>query len=487
MCCAQRGCPYRNREHDAVTRAHRDEHPALLTDLYQLTMMQSYMREGMTADAVFTLFVRRLPERRNYLLACGLDDVLDYLEHVRFSDRDLHYLAGLPQFDATFIDQLRDFRFTGDVHAVPEGTPVFPDEPILEVVAPLPQAQLVETIILNQIHLQTLLASKAARVVAAAKGRPVLDFGLRRMHGMDAGLRAARAFRIAGVDATSNVLAGSTWGLPVSGTMAHSYIQAHDTEMEAFRRFVQSYPEATLLVDTYGTMAGVDNVIRLSHELGDEFRVRAIRLDSGDLAALARSARSRLDEAGLQRVQIVASGGLDEYLIRDLVAGGAPIDGFGVGTAMGVSRDDPALDMVYKLTEYDGRGRVKTSPGKQVLPGRKQVFRIERDGVATEDVITRDGEASAGRPLLRPVMRRGQRVNPAGENGVTPPGHDAGAGGAPSPRAVIEEARTRAARETALLPASLRELESPRHPFTVRVSGSLGRHHQAVIAAAETA
>ncbi|MBR9988524.1 MAG: nicotinate phosphoribosyltransferase [Gemmatimonadetes bacterium] len=436
-------------------------------------MMQAYLREGMTANAVFTLFVRRLPPRRNYLLACGLDDVLSYLENVRFSDHDLQYLASLPQFDDSFIEHLRGFRFTGDVHAVPEGTPVFPDEPILEVVAALPEAQLVETMILNQMHLQTMLASKAARVVAAAQGRPVLDFGLRRMHGKHAGLKAARAFRIAGVDATSNVLAGSEYAIPISGTMAHSYIQAHDSELDAFREFAALYPDATLLVDTYGTMAGVENVIRLARELGEAFRVRAIRLDSGDLGALARAARSRLDESGLRQVRIVASGGLDEFAIRDLLDRGAPIDGFGVGTAMGVSKDEPSLDMVYKLTEYGGRGRVKTSPGKQVLPGRKQVFRIERDGVAAEDVITRHDEESAGRALLHPVMRDGNRM----EKSVVSERERA--------IAVLEDARERAARETALLPQSLRGLDPPNHPYAVRVSGSLGRHHQAAIAAAE--
>ena len=438
-------------------------HSALLTDLYQLTMMQAYVREGMNDTAVFTLFVRRLPARRNYLLACGLDDVLDFLETVRFTADDLEYLRSLPHFAPEFIEQLRDFRFSGDVYALPEGTPVFGDEPILEVVAPLPQAQLVETLILNQVHLQTMLASKAARVVAAAGGRPVVDFGLRRMHGTDAGVKAARAFHIAGVTATSNVLAGRMFGIPVSGTMGHSYIQAHSGELEAFRAFVQLYPDATLLVDTYGTLAGVDNVIRLAQELGDDFRARAIRLDSGDLAVLAHAARRRLDDNGLTDVRIVASGGLDEHSVRALVDAGAPIDGFGVGTAMGVSQDEPSLDMVYKLAEYAGRGRVKTSPGKPVLPGRKQVFRIERAGIVVEDVIARHDEEPSGTPLLRPVMNAGARVEAA--------------------RETIDAARERAARETARLPAELRGLDRPARPFPVRVSGPLGRHHTAVIEA----
>lgn len=434
--------------------------PALLTDLYQLTMMQAYVSEGMNDAAVFTLSVRRLPDRRNYLLACGLDDVLDFLEGLRFTDDELRYLGSLPHFSTEFIEYLRAFRFSGDVYAVPEGTPVFADEPILEVVAPLPQAQLVETLVLNQIHLQTMLASKAARVVAAAAGRPVVDFGLRRMHGTDAGLKAARAFHIAGVAGTSNVLAGRMYDIPISGTMAHSYIQAHDDELEAFRSFLRLYPGATLLVDTYGTMAGVDNVIRLAQEMGGDFHAAAIRLDSGDLAALAHAARSRLNEHGLDRIRILASGGLDEYSVRVLVDGGAPIDGFGVGTAMGVSRDEPALDMVYKLAEYAGRGRVKTSPGKPVLPGRKQIFRIERAGVIREDVIARYDEEPTGTALLRPVFMDGART---------------------ASRESTDEMRERATRETARLPDEVRALEPAPRAFPVSVSGPLGRYHTAVM------
>lgn len=432
---------------------------ALLTDLYQLTMMQAYVREGMTEDAVFTLFVRRLPQHRNFLVACGLEDVLDFLQNVRFTDEDLEYLGGMPQFSASFIEYLSAFRFTGDVHAVPEGTPVFADEPILEVVAPLPQAQLIETFVLNQVHLQTMLASKAARVVAAADGRPVLDFGLRRMHGIDAGMKAARAFHIAGINATSNVLAGRIYGVPVSGTMAHSYIQAHASELDAFREFVKLYPQTTLLVDTYGTMNGVENVIRLAKELGDAFSTGAVRLDSGDLDALSRAARARLDDNGLHRVQIVASGGLDEYSVRDLVRAGAPIDGFGVGTAMGVSKDEPSLEMVYKLSEYAGRGRVKTSPGKPVLPGRKQVCRVESDGRATTDVVTRHDEDAVGRPLLRCVMRAGARTESDS----------------------LAAARARAVREIALLPDGVRALEPAPQPFAVKVSAALSSYHAAVV------
>ncbi|MBX6365994.1 MAG: nicotinate phosphoribosyltransferase, partial [Gemmatimonadetes bacterium] len=351
---------------------------ALLTDLYELTMLQAYWRERMDAEAVFSLHVRKLPPERNYLLACGVEDALRQLAALRFTRPALDYLGTLGLFRDEFLDWLGRLRFTGDVYAVPEGTPVFPPAPLLEVVAPLPEAQLAETLVLNRIHFQTVLASKAARVVRAAAGRPVVDFALRRMPGIDAGVTGARAFYVAGVASTSDVLAGARYGIPVAGTMAHSYVQAHDDELEAFRRFASLYPETTLLVDTYDTLRGVDAVIRLAAELGDAFRVRAIRLDSGDLAELARESRRRLDEAGLTGVRIFASGGLDEYAIAALVRSGAPIDAFGVGTRMGVSSDAPALDgMAYKLTEYAGRGRTKLSTGKFVYPGRKQVWRVE--------------------------------------------------------------------------------------------------------------
>jgi nicotinate phosphoribosyltransferase len=364
----------------------------------------------MTQTATFSLFVRRLPKRRNYLLACGLEDVLGYLECLRFTRDGLDYLASLDRFSENFLRWLEAFRFTGDVDAVPEGTPVFENEPILEITAPIAQAQLAETFVMNQVHLQTVLASKAARVVTAAEGRSVVDFGPRRMHGIDAAIKAARAFHIAGVAATSNTLAGQIYGLPVAGTMAHSFIQACDNELEAFRAFAALYPETILLVDTYDTLQGVRHVIALARELDDAFKVRAVRLDSGDLADLASKARAMLDEAGLHRVEIFASGSLDEDAIAGIVARGAPITGFGVGTSMGVSQDVPGLDMAYKLCAYGGRGRLKLSTGKPVLPGRKQVFRVEENGRAVRDVIARAEESLPGRPLLRPVMRGGDRL-----------------------------------------------------------------------------
>jgi nicotinate phosphoribosyltransferase len=385
----------------------------LLTDLYELTMIDSYLAEGLDAEAVFSLFVRRLPLRRNYLIACGLEDVLSLLESVRFSDDALAHLASLDLFSDRLLAWLRAFRFSGDVHAVPEGTPVFAGEPLLEIVAPLPEAQLIETLVMNQVHVQTVAASKAARVVAAAAGRTIVDFGLRRMPGADAGIKVARAAYIAGIDSTSNVLAGRLYGIPIAGTMAHSYVQVHATQLEAFRAFARIHTRTVLLVDTYDTLAGIRDVVALARELGSAFDVRGVRLDSGDLLELSRSARRILDDAGLGLVEIFASGGLDEEAIARLVREGAPINGFGVGTAMGVSEDAPSLDMAYKLVSYAGRGRIKLSPGKALLPGRKQVFRREQEGRATADMIAVHDESQPGRPLLSCVMKDGSRVSPA--------------------------------------------------------------------------
>ena len=327
---------------------------ALFTDLYELTMLQAYDAEGMTAPAVFELFFRQLPADRTYVMAAGLDDVLHYLETLRFTDDDLAWLQQQQQFSESFLHRLRDFRFTGDVYAVPEGTVVFENEPVLQVVASLPEAQLIETYVLNQIHLQSVAATKAARVVTAAQGRIVVDFGSRRSHGTDAALKVARVSYLAGAVGTSNVAAGRRYGIPVFGTMAHSYIQAHDDEMRAFRAFTQVFPETTLLVDTYDTLSGVQKVIELAQHLGPDFKVQAIRLDSGDLAALAKAARARLDQAGLGTVKIFASSGLDEHKIAALLEAQAPIDGFGVGTKLAVSADAPEIDFSYKLVVYDG-------------------------------------------------------------------------------------------------------------------------------------
>ncbi|MGD9850427.1 MAG: nicotinate phosphoribosyltransferase [Nitrospirales bacterium] len=433
----------------------------MFTDLYELTMLQAYVKKGMTEEAVFSLFVRRLPKRRNFLLACGVEDVLEFLETLRFSEEDLAYLDSLNLFSDRFLVWLQDFRFSGEVDAVPEGTPVFANEPILEVVAPMPEAQLIETFVMNQVHVQTVLASKAYRVVTAADGRPVVDFGARRMHGIDAALKAARAFWIGGVSSTSNVLAGKVYGLPVAGTMAHSYIQAHDDERAAFRDFAKVFHETTLLVDTYDTLDGVRKVIDLAKSLGDDFKVKAVRLDSGDLLALSRESRRLLDEAGLKTVEIFASGGLDEEAIATLLANGAPVDGFGVGTSMGVSSDAPDLDIVYKLCQYAGKGRLKLSTGKPVLPGRKQVFRIAEGEGDVRDVIGCADEAAAGRPLLVPMMREGKRL--------------------PGTAVDLLTARRNARDQIARLPELVRKIIPADPPYPVEVSQSLSDLQQRII------
>lgn len=433
---------------------------ALLTDLYELTMLEAYLEERLVEEATFSLFFRRTP-KRSYGIACGLADALSALEQIDFSGAALAWLGETFGLSERTLAWLASFRFTGDVWAMPEGTPVFPNEPLLEVVAPLPEAQLVETLLLNQLHLQTLLASKAARVVEAAGGRPVLDFGLRRMHGFDAGLKSARAFYVAGVAGTSNVLAGRRYGIPVGGTMAHSYIEAHDDERAALAAFSRIWPETVLLVDTYDTLEGVRRVIELAAQRGEGFRVRGVRLDSGDLGELARHTRTLLDEAGLQEVQIIVSGGLDEWQVRELVRSGAPVDVFGVGTAMGVSDDAPSLDLAYKLTAYAGVGRMKVASGKSTLPGKKQVFRQEEEGVAVRDVISRADEEHAGRPLLVKVMEGGRRL--------------------PAADAALEASRALCARERARLPERLKRLEPADPPFPVDVSGPLAEEQREVL------
>lgn len=433
----------------------------LFTDLYELSMLRAYVELGMTAPAVFSLFVRKLPPRRNYLIACGIDGVLDTVAKLRFGKESLDHLATLgPAFPDRFLRWLEGYRFTGAVHAVPEGTPVFANEPILEVVAPIAEAQLLETLIMNQVGLETVLCSKAARVVEAAEGRPVVDFGSRRAHGYDAALKGARAFHIAGVAATSNVLAAARHGLRAVGTVAHSFIEAFASEAEAFRRFAEIYPGTTLLVDTYDTLDGVRKVTALAKAMGARFTVRAVRLDSGDLGELAKGARRILDAAGLQHVEIFASGGLDEDRIAALLADGAPIDGFGVGTDMSVSADAPALDIVYKLTAYAGEGRLKLSSGKRTLPGRKQVYRSYRDGVAAGDVIARAEEDHAGEPLLLLAMTEGRPLAPG-----------------PAP---LDADRDRAAQAIARLPEAVRALTPASPPYPVTISDGLVRYEAEV-------
>jgi nicotinate phosphoribosyltransferase len=411
---------------------------ALLTDLYQLTMLHAYFRGGMDATAVFELFVRRLPPRRGFLIAAGLEQAVDYLESLRFTDADLAWVAREGRFGRDFVDWLAALRFTGDVHAMPEGTVFFADEPILRVTAALPEAQFVESRLINILHFQTLVASKAARAVLAAPGKLLVDFGMRRAHGAEAALFAARAGHVAGLAATATVLAGARWGIPLHGTMAHSFVEAHNDEGAAFAHFARTDPaHVTLLLDTYETEAAAEKVVALARA---GVPVRGVRIDSGDLAALARRVRTILDAAGLRDVAIFVSGDVDEERLRALIADGAPIDGFGVGTRVDTSADAPYLDCAYKLQEYAGRARRKRSIGKATWPGRKQVFRrTGADGRMCEDVVTlEDAPAEDGEPLLGPVMRRGRRVAPL-----------------PS----LAAARARAAAELARLPESLRRLE----------------------------
>ncbi|MCP1676921.1 nicotinate phosphoribosyltransferase [Natronocella acetinitrilica] len=384
---------------------------ALLTDLYELTMAQAYWAERMHEPAVFSLFFRKLPAHRNVMLACGQEHVARLVTELHFPRAQLDRLDTLGLFKGDFLAWLEGFRFSGDIHVLPEGTPVFPHEPLLEVRAPVIEAQLLETLVMNYINLETLLASKAMRVVLAADGRPVVDFGMRRMHGMDAALRGVRAYQVAGLTATSNVLGALRYGMQASGTMAHSFIQAHHDEEEAFRLYARLYPGTTLLLDTYDTLAAADKVIRLARDEGLD--IGAVRLDSGDLGALARQVRSRFDTAGLQRIRIVVSGGLDEHAVQALLAADAPIDGFGVGTEMGSVADAPTLDLAYKLTEYAGEPRLKNSPGKQLVPGAKQVWRFrDGDGRITHDEITRRHEQRDAEPLLVPVVEQGAIVRP---------------------------------------------------------------------------
>ena len=385
---------------------------ALFTDLYEVTMAQAYMAERMSGTAVFETMFRKLPPGRSFVMAAGLSDVLDFLEAFRFRPEEIDYLRGLGFFTEEFLRSLAALRFTGDVWAVPEGTVVFPNEPIVQVIAPIVEAQLAETFVVNQIHLQSVIASKAARVVEAARGRPVVDFGARRAHGTDAALKVARACYIAGLAGTSNLLAAREYGIPAFGTMAHSFVQAFDSELDAFDAFARLYPDTTLLVDTYDTLRGVDHVIELARHR-DRLRIAGVRLDSGDLGALSKATRAKLDAAGLHKVEIFASSGLDEYRIAKLLDDGCPIDAFGVGTKVVVAQDAPALDMAYKLVEYDGAGRTKLSSGKVIYPGRKQVRRLDH-GTFGGDTIGRPDEDLDGEPLLVQVMKGGRRVHDPG-------------------------------------------------------------------------
>jgi nicotinate phosphoribosyltransferase len=426
---------------------------ALVTDLYELTMAAAYDAAGMAGEATFELFVRELPRERSFLVACGLAGALDYLEQLRFTTRDLDYLRTLELFDEPFLARLATLRFTGDVWAMAEGRVAFAGEPLLVVRAPLLEAQLVETFLLNALTFPTVVASKAARVAIACGGRPFVDFSARRDHGPDAALLAARAAFVGGAAATATVEAGARWGIPLSGTMAHSYVMAMGDEEAAFRTFARQFRDRTvLLIDTYNTLEGARRAAVVAKDLAAEgIRVRAVRLDSGDLAVLAPAVRRILDEGGCESVEIFASGDLDETRIAALLSVGAPIDGFGVGTRLGTGGDAPTLSTVYKLVEDAQGPKMKLSTGKATLPGRKQVFRESRDGVLLRDVIALAGEELPSEPLLQPVMRGGRRLAP------------------PEP---LVAAQARCREEVARLPPPLRELAG-RRPHAVELSAGL--------------
>ncbi len=423
---------------------------ALLTDLYQINMMQAYLDHGETQTAVFEFFVRNLPPRRGFLVAAGLEQALDFLEHLSFPKTEIEWLRSTGRFRDNLLDYLAGFRFSGDIHAMPEGTVFFANEPILRVTAPLPQAQFVESRLINILHFQTLIASKAARTVLAAPDKVLVDFGMRRAHGAEAGLMAARASYITGYAGTATVLAGEQFGIPLYGTMAHSFIESFDDEVAAFAAFAQSRPDnLVLLLDTYDTEAAARKVVALAPRLREAgIVVRGVRLDSGDLVALSKSVRAILDAGGLSDVTIFASGGLDEDRLAVFTAQKAPIDGLGIGTSLTTSSDVPALDCVYKLQEYAGVARRKRSAKKITWPGRKQVWRsYDADGRMAGDILGLDGEAQSGAPLVEPVMQDGRRLRAA-----------------PS----LEDIRRLARHELERLPERMRRLEAgATYPVTV--------------------
>ncbi len=423
---------------------------ALLTDLYQLAMTQAYVEHGKTGTAVFEFFARKLPPNRGFLVAAGLEQALDFLEDFRFSSEDIAWLAKTGQFSSTVLNYFSDMRFTGNVHAMPEGTIFFPDEPILRVTAPLPEAQMVESRLINILHFQSLIASKAARHILLAPGKVLIDFGFRRAHGAEAGLMAARASYIAGFAGTATVLADELFDIPLYGTMAHSFIEAFEDEAAAFLAFAESRPkDLTLLIDTYDTEAAARKIVALAKRFEAKgISIGSVRLDSGDLVQLSKNVRGILDEGGLADVKIFGSGGIDEAELIHFRESGAPFDGFGIGTSLTTSIDLPALDCAYKLQEYDGLPRRKHSFGKATWPGRKQVWRnYGPDGRTSGDVITLEDDPQPGEPLLQPVMKAGRRIGPA---------------------PTLAEIRVRAARELEKLPEPLRRLDpSASYPVTI--------------------
>lgn len=385
---------------------------ALLTDLYQLTMAQGYFQSQRLAPATFSLFIRSYPPNRSYFVAAGLQDVLEFLEQFKVDSAGIDYLRSRGIFADDFLDFLKQLRFTGDVWAIPEGRLFFKDEPVMEVTAPIVEAQLVETFIMNQINFQSLIATKAARCVHAAGARPVVDFSLRRTHGTDAGMKVARSSYLAGFAGTSNVRAGQHYGIPIVGTMAHSFVSSFEQEIDAFRAFVASFPHnSILLIDTYDTLAGARKTVQVAKEMASRGEhLQGVRIDSGDLATLAFEVRKIFDEAGLNDVKLIGSGGLDEYDLDAFSAANVPYDSYGVGTKMGVSADIPWTDIAYKLVEYSDRSVLKLSPGKVSLPAKKQVFRkYHEHGQLQKDLIAlREENVAGAEPLLRPVMTQGK-------------------------------------------------------------------------------
>jgi nicotinate phosphoribosyltransferase len=433
----------------------------LLTDLYEFTMAEAYYQQKMFAPATFSLFIREYPKHRGYFVSAGLEEVLQFLESFSFSQEDLDYLSQAAPFSEDFLHHLSSLSFKGEVFAMPEGRLFFRDEPILEITAPIIQAQLVETFVINSISLQVTIASKAARCVHAADGRTLVDFSLRRTQGTDAGLKVARASYIAGFSSTSNVLAGKRYGIPVSGTMAHSFITSFEEEIESFRAFAQTFPDkAVLLIDTYDTLTGAEKAVTVAKEMESRGeKLRGVRLDSGDMVSLSKKVREFFQEAGFGETSIFASGGFDEFKIAEHIEKEADIDGFGVGTKMGVSADAPYLDIAYKLVQYDGRPVLKLSSGKKTLVGEKQVFRVKEDGSPRKDIIALREEDYEGEPLLDYVMKDGTRQKP------------------PEPLAEIKE---RFHEEFSTLPAPYKLLENPEE-FPVELGPHLRKAQQEVI------
>ncbi|WP_024507317.1 nicotinate phosphoribosyltransferase [Bradyrhizobium sp. ARR65] len=427
---------------------------ALLTDLYHLAMIQAYLEAGQTDVAVFEFFVRKLPPQRSFLMAAGLEQALERIENLRFSTDDLTWLERTDKFSAKLIDYLANFRFTGEVHAMREGSLFFGNEPILRVTAPLPQAQLLETHLINILHFQTLIASKAARMVLLAPDKLLVDFGLRRAHGADAGLMAARASYIAGFAGSATVLAEKVFGIPSYGTMAHSFVQSFDDETAAFEAFARARPDnLVLLIDTYDTEAAARKVVALAPRLKEMgITVRAVRIDSGDLVGLAKSVRRILDTGGLRETTIFASGGIEESTLIAFAREKAPIGGIGIGSSLTTSSDAPALDCAYKLQEYAGLPRRKRSTGKATWPGRKQVWRrYDGDGRMVADMLSTEEHKQEGEPLIRPVMARGRRI---------------------AAQPSLEDIRAHARRGLERLPAELRGFR-PLVSYQVQVSTAL--------------